>query len=606
MRMVRLLVGVLSVVVLWAPAGWVEASTSPPVPGFVSDPGGISGVVTAADGDVAGVVWAVALRVGDYRPAAAAVTDGSGRFDLGGLAPGGYLLYGVDPSGRLLSGFGSGGAGLVTVTAGESTVAPPVRLEAAVGSLSGTVHGPGGAPAGGMWAMVLSAGLSDTGRPVRVVNTDEAGRFRVDGLAPGRYFVGWADPAGRLAARFWPDAMAVPEATPVTVDAGSVTVADGTVPAQTAPAGTAALDGTVTGPDGSPVGTARVVALRADDYQFVGAAEADDDGRFRLGGLTPGGYRVAFVDETGAHTAEWSGDVPLNDLAGSAAVAAPGDVPAALDRFAGSVSGVVTDSRSMPLTGMMVAAIGSDGRAFGTTTGSDGRYLVDGLAPGGYRVITVDPSGQRAAGPAVSVTVTSGQPAAVDLPLDAPSVTVETSAGWPLEEFPFPVMVAPPHRPHDPVTGFAAATVDSDGAWRFETPTVTSPDGLYGNFWVTPRPPTPGARLAGVRFVDASWEGRSANSIVVFSLLDRAVENNAAGTVTGAVQGLPGELVGVLFDRQSDTIDMLLDEPAAVPEGRFVAAVDTENLPMGDPETVFPSRIDVGRVEWLWAPPTRP
>ena len=72
------------------------------------------------------------------------------------------------------------------------------------------------------------------------------------------------------------------------------------------------------------------------------------------------------------------------------------------------------------------------------------------------------------------------------------------------------------------------------------------------------------------------------------------------------MQGLPGELVGVLFDRQSDTIDMLLDEPAAVPEGRFVAAVDTENLPMGDPETVFPSRIDVGRVEWLWAPTTQP
>ena len=275
-------------------------------------------------------------------------------------------------------------------------------------------------------------------------------------------------------------------------------------------------------------------------------------------------------------------------------------------RQAGVSIGVVTDGRPGPLGEMMVVVIDSDGRAFGATTGSDGRYLVDGLAPGGYRVVTVDPSGQRAAGPAVSVTVTSGQSAAADLSLDAPSVTVETSAGWPLEEFPFPVMVAPPHRPHDPVTGFAAATVDSGGAWRFETPPVTSPDGLYGNFWVTPRPPTPGARLAGVRFVDASWEGQSANSIVVFSLLDRAVENNATGTVTGAVQGLPGELVGVLFDRQSDTIDMLLDEPAAVPEGRFVAAVDTENLPMGDPETVFPSRIDVGRVEWLWAPTTQP
>lgn len=180
-------------------------------------------------------------------------------------------------------------------------------------------------------------------------------------------------------------------------------------------------------------------------------------------------------------------------------------------------------------------------------------------------------------------------------------VTQEFSLGKPLEEFPFPIMTDPPHRVHDPVTDFESVTVDDNGSYEFILPDATSDDGLYGRFWLSPKPPASNAKLAGIKFYNASWLGSPANTIVVFSLLDRNTEDNALGSVTGATQGLANQLVGVLFDTSSDVITLSFNNPVSNSKNRFVAVIDSENVPMGEPSTIFVNKINVSKIEWLWS-----
>lgn len=187
-------------------------------------------------------------------------------------------------------------------------------------------------------------------------------------------------------------------------------------------------------------------------------------------------------------------------------------------------------------------------------------------------------------------------------PEATPATTLELGAGLPLEYFPFPIMTDPPHSFHDPVTGFASISSSPNGNYEFVLPSTTNDIGLYGQFWLSPTPPTASAQLAGVRITNAAWQGTMDNSLVVFSLLDRTTEDNALGTVTGATQGLANQLVAVLFDPSSPQIDLRLNSPIAGSGQRFVFVVDSENLPTGNP-TIFPDSISVGSIEWLWVYP---
>ena len=183
-----------------------------------------------------------------------------------------------------------------------------------------------------------------------------------------------------------------------------------------------------------------------------------------------------------------------------------------------------------------------------------------------------------------------------------PESTTESRAGLALEDFPFPIMTDPPHSVHDPVTDFASTTVNPNKSYDFVLPEITNDIGLYGRFWLSPTPPTVGAKLVGVRIVDAVSSGTMDNSIAVFSLLDRNTENNALGSVTGAFQGLSGELVAVIFDDTPADIELRLTAPVANSGERFVFVVDSENLPSGNP-TTYPTSISVGKIKWLWSAP---
>jgi len=179
--------------------------------------------------------------------------------------------------------------------------------------------------------------------------------------------------------------------------------------------------------------------------------------------------------------------------------------------------------------------------------------------------------------------------------------TPELRSGQPLEQFPFPIMTDPPHSYHEPVTGFARATMSWTGSRTFYLPTVTNHLGLYGQFWMSPRPPLPGARLVGVKIVRPSWSGTTDNSLVVFSLLDTATQDNALGSVSGAYTGIAGQLVGVLFEQSSSQITLKLSSPVPNSNRRFVLAIDSENLPTGNTNTVYPDSISVARIVWTWS-----
>ena len=202
-------------------------------------------------------------------------TDEAGRFELR-LAQGSQqLLIHSDAAGTEVA--------LLTtrVTAGETTDAGVIEV-APPGRIAGIVRGIDGAPRAGVDVDVRIAGDPWD------VKTDTEGRFAIEAVPEGVYF---------LSAQTTPEMVA-----------GAHVVSGAT--AEVNLGGVAQITGTLRGPLGRPAGRDRsvaVVALEAisrasgaDLIRAFGGAggrttEADDQGRFAIGGLAPGRYLVGKV-----------------------------------------------------------------------------------------------------------------------------------------------------------------------------------------------------------------------------------------------------------------------------------------------------------------------
>ena len=230
---------------------------------------GVSGTVTdaASAAPVAGT-FVVVMRTTDFSLVTGAVANGSGNYSAA-VPPGSYFLYLVDPTGAHTAGF-FGPPTTVTVPADTVVDADPTMAPTR-GSVSGTVTetGPNTAVPGA-FALALSG---TTGAPERGVVANGSGAFTMPGLNPGNHFVGYIDPTGNHATRFFPNSPDVPNATPVAVTAGSTTAANGTVPTQT-PVGTGtALTGTVSEQGtATPLAGVFVLALRPPTSASPGPA----------------------------------------------------------------------------------------------------------------------------------------------------------------------------------------------------------------------------------------------------------------------------------------------------------------------------------------------
>lgn len=189
-------------------------------------------------------------------------SDGAGRITVPRIAGGAYRLF-VAPPGE--SSYGAqwvgatGGTGdptkarTITVGSGGTVEVPTVRLDQG-GAIAGTVTS---AATGGP----LADGYVSTAWGTTATNTDEQGRYRLDGLGPYRwplYFV------PRDHARQWSGAVAdVGRARLVRVRAGATSGYDAALALGTV------LTGRITGADGQPR-DADVTVYRADTGELLG------------------------------------------------------------------------------------------------------------------------------------------------------------------------------------------------------------------------------------------------------------------------------------------------------------------------------------------------
>ena len=371
--------------------------------------GTVSGTVSeAGTGTPVAGAWVAVLRTSDFSIAAGAVAEANGDYSTQ-VAPGAYYLYVVDPAGAHTAGF-HGPPTLVTVTANHTVDADPA-MAATRGSISGIVtedhtltdqttsaDTPGTAVAGiaGAWAVALSTNPANTGAPETAVIADDHGRFTIPALNPRTHYLGYVDPTGDHATRFYTHSPNVPDATPVPVTAGNTTVADGALPPQQGTHPDAPITGTVleTGTD-TPLPDIYVMALHAADYRIARGAVTDTHGEYTLD-VEEGGYKLAYIDSTGRHNMEWHDNRANHDLAHADTVTAPAETKADLDPNTGTMAGtIVDDPAATPVAGAWVIAIAPTGIAAGAVTAANGTYTLPGLTPGTYRATFVDPNGGR-------------------------------------------------------------------------------------------------------------------------------------------------------------------------------------------------------------------
>jgi protocatechuate 3,4-dioxygenase beta subunit len=429
-------------------------------------------------GSIAGKVTATAVAVGDATVCARAhdgatrctATDATGAYTIGELAPGGYLVWASAPGfggGRWL---GSGaGDGSLWVASERRSAGVDIELVAGTAEVHGTVHDVRGhAIAGALvhvgpdahsppafttqtavdgafvaWAKPgdiyvavsaehfvdgdahamapadaiaialepesVLAGLiveAGTRRPLgdaavsaggNTVRSDAGGRFRIAKLAPGRYkptastIGGYGETAESVLVelgRAREDL--VIEIHPVAVVAGKVVVDDGTT-VRACP------------PDRGDV------SLNRYGSRAFYHARTMDGGDILLEGVVPGTYEVAVA------CAGYLARVPYPDL-----VVGNSDVEDVVWRVSpgARIAGHVRSRAGAPIAHAIINHVASGGGSFGsTTTGADGAFVAEGVAPG-ISELTVYADGFPRDGTKQQVTAALDRVATIDFTLD--------------------------------------------------------------------------------------------------------------------------------------------------------------------------------------------
>ena len=225
--------------------------------------------------------------------AAVTFTGRKGGYLLSNLAVGRYSLD-IFPCGLRASTLANVIRSGVIVTRSRPVTGVNVRLPLA-GSLAGTVLG--GSPAAPKPGICVEA-MPTSGRGMAgVAITGPGGRYRMDGLAQGRYQVTFTSlclggTGGFVTQRF---------SDPVQVSSGRI---HGGVGA------TLAADGGIAGTvqvSGTHLAGVCVIAYPAAGQQAPAVAETGADGSYQIGGLAPASYVVEFTSGCGAasYATQW-------------------------------------------------------------------------------------------------------------------------------------------------------------------------------------------------------------------------------------------------------------------------------------------------------------
>ena len=322
-----------------------------------------------------------------------ATTGASGTYLITGLAAGTYKVRFQDCVGSVdyaleyhqdKVDLGSGNA--VAVNAGATTSGINGSLGIA-GAISGTVVADGtGAPVAGI---CVSPQIPSSGSSNFRFNTAADGTYLMNGLAPGTYRVRFQDCSGTVdwATEYYDNKLAQNAANLVTVAAGATTTGvNASLGAAGSVSGTVVADGT-----GSPLAGICATTYLSTGDAAVGATTGAD-GTYFISGAAAGSYKIRFSDCVGSVDYAWEVyDNKLDIGTGASVAVTAGATTAGINAslgFGGSLAGtVVADGTGSPLAGICVTpVVPSTGGGFRFRTVADGTYLIQGLAPGPYKV----------------------------------------------------------------------------------------------------------------------------------------------------------------------------------------------------------------------------
>ncbi len=374
-------------------------ATSGGIDGELAAGGEISGTVYKPGGTtVAPNVEAVVYNSISDELVGSATTGAGGTYTVEGLPSGEYKvgfnpLESEYPGGeyapQYYDGFSTfGEATRVTVAAGASRSGINATL-AAPGAIEGTVTNTAASHEAIAGVVVKIYDLEDT--YVTYAETVAGGKYKVSGLAAGKYAVEFAPPATYLP-QYYQDKSSFADANLVTVTEGATTQHVNAALAQPgAISGTVKSAATKAGLEGVEV----KLFEAAGDY--VTSAQTGAGGVYTVSGLAAGKYKVEFLASSGGYAPQYYEKKVALASATEVTVAAAETTPdiGAELTAGGQIAGVVTNAvTKAALAGVRVSVYeGQDTRLATAETSVEGKYTIAGLATGSYEVEFVYPPG---------------------------------------------------------------------------------------------------------------------------------------------------------------------------------------------------------------------
>jgi hypothetical protein len=297
--------------------------------------------------------------------------------------------------GRRLVGLTAAGA-LAASAVALGAAAPASAAPIPVGSISGVVTGPTGAPVVGASVYAIrdvdgNGTYFDDADFFESIGTGLAGDYAFDHLPDGNYLLDFSAPG--LLSEYYNDATTTATATPVTVAGGAVAVPAVGLAADTT---TVVVDadtdvtGTITNAvTGAPIPGASVSAYNATTGAYITGRSADVNGAYELDSLDPAvPVKLSFSEfSSGAaldYTSVWSGGARSK---GSAAVitltpGTPIAASGALTPMAGITGKVLNPAGAVPYGASVVAYDADTNPAASASVRPDGTYYLTNLNPG--------------------------------------------------------------------------------------------------------------------------------------------------------------------------------------------------------------------------------